>query len=65
MVTERVDPVELDNMRSRLIETEATMKDTKAALKRVEENYNTLKRSLDNMMNEFRPIKAKVVAAKL
>jgi hypothetical protein len=65
MVTERVDPAELDNMRSRLIDTEATMKDTKAALKRVEENYNSLKRSLDNMMNEFRPIKAKVVAAKL
>jgi hypothetical protein len=61
MVTERVDPVELDNMRSRLIDTKATMKDTK----RVEENYNTLKRSLDNMMNEFRPIKAKVVGAKL
>jgi hypothetical protein len=59
------DPAELDNMQARLIDTEATMKDTKAALKRVEDNYNTLKRSLDNTMNEIRPIKAKVIAAKL
>jgi hypothetical protein len=64
MVTERVDPAELDNMRTRLVDSEVVMKATKAALKRVEENYNTLKRSLDNMMKEFRPIKAKVVAAK-
>jgi hypothetical protein len=65
MVTEWVAPAELENMWTRLVDTESTMKDTKAALKRVEEIYNKLKRSLDNMMDEFRPIKVKVVGGKL
>jgi vacuolar-type H+-ATPase subunit D/Vma8 len=52
-------------MRARLADAKSTLKDTKTSMKRVEENYNTMKRSLDNLMNEFRPVKAKVAAAKL
>jgi hypothetical protein len=65
MVTERVDPAELEAMKTRLSDTDALLKDMKASNKRQEDNYNTLKRSLDNLMNEFRPVKAKVAAAKL
>jgi archaellum component FlaC len=65
MVTERVDPGELDSMRSRLADTESALKESKTSQKRSKENYNTLKRSLDNLMNDFRTVKAKVTAAKL
>jgi hypothetical protein len=52
-------------MKSRLADTDLLLKEMKLSNKRQEDNYNTLKRSLDNLMNEFRPVKAKVVAAKL
>jgi hypothetical protein len=65
MVTEWVDPSELTQLRTRVVGAETVCKDTKVALKWMEENYNTLKRSLDNLTNEFKPIKAKVVAAKI
>jgi hypothetical protein len=48
-----------------VVDAEAICKDTKAVLKRMEDNYNTLERSLDNLNNEFKPLKARVVAAKL
>jgi hypothetical protein len=65
MVTERVDPAELEAMKHRLADTDLLLKDMKATNKRHEDNCNTLKRSLDNLINEFRPVKAKVAAAKL
>jgi hypothetical protein len=65
MVTEWVDPSELTQLRTRIVDAETICKDTKVTLKRLEESYNTPKRSLDNLTNEFKPIKAKVVAAKI
>jgi vacuolar-type H+-ATPase subunit D/Vma8 len=52
-------------MRSRLADTESALKESKTSQKRSEENYNTLKRSVDNLMNDFLTVKAKVTAAKL
>jgi hypothetical protein len=54
MVTERVDPSELVILKAQVVDAEVICKDTKAALKRMEDNYNTLKRSLDNLDNEFK-----------
>jgi hypothetical protein len=65
MVTERVNPAELEAMKSRLADTDLLLKDMKATNKQHEDNYNTLKRSLNNLMNEFHLVKAKVAAAKL
>jgi hypothetical protein len=33
---------------------------TKVAMKKLEENYTNLKRTLDNLVNGFKPVKAKV-----
>jgi archaellum component FlaC len=60
MVTERVDPEELVELQSRLIASEKTTTQCTQAMKKMEENYNSLKRAFDNLQNEFRPIKAKV-----
>jgi hypothetical protein len=61
MVTERVDPEELVDLQSRLIESEnKTTTRCNQAMKKMEENYNLLKRAFDNLQNEFKPIKAKV-----
>jgi archaellum component FlaC len=65
MVTKRVDPAKLEAMKSRLADPDLLLKEMKVSNKRQEDNYNTLKRSLDNLMNEFRAVKAKVAAAKL
>jgi hypothetical protein len=34
----------------------------KGAMKKLEENYSNLKRTLDNLVNDFKPRKAKVQA---
>jgi hypothetical protein len=62
MVTERVDPEELVALQARLTVSEKTCTQTSQAMKRMEENYTLLKRALDNLQNEFKPVKAKVNA---
>jgi hypothetical protein len=65
MVTERVDPVELVHLQTCLTTAEAAHAKTNAEMKKVEDNYNSLKRNLDNLIAEFKPIKSRVVASKI
>jgi hypothetical protein len=65
MVTERVDPEELAHLQTRLATAEAAHAKTNMAMKKVEDNYNSLKRNLDNLITEFKPIKSRVVASKI
>jgi DNA repair ATPase RecN len=58
MVTERVDPEELAHLQTRLTMTKAAHTKTNAAMKKVEDNYNSLKRNLDNLIAEFKSIKS-------
>jgi hypothetical protein len=60
MVSERVDPTELKNMVTKMKTVEDENKAMKATLAKLEENYNTLKRSIDNVREDLKPIKAKV-----
>jgi hypothetical protein len=62
MVTERVDPEELIRMEERLAAVVAANTQAKVGMKKLEENHTALKRNLDNLMNDFNPIKAKVQA---
>jgi L-ascorbate metabolism protein UlaG (beta-lactamase superfamily) len=65
MVAEMVDPEELVRMEEKLGAATVAHTQTKVAMKKLEENYATLKRTLDNLVNDFKPIKAKEVQAKL
>jgi hypothetical protein len=60
MVTDRVDPEELMELQSRLVASEKTTSQCTQAMKKMEENYNSLKRAFDNLQNELKPIKVKV-----
>jgi hypothetical protein len=64
MVTERVDPEELlVALQARLTVSEKTCTQTSQALKKMEDNFTSLKRrAFDNLQNEFKPVKAKVNA---
>jgi archaellum component FlaC len=64
MVTERVDPEELVALQARLAVSEKACTQTNQSLKRMEENYNSLKRAFDNLQNDFKPVKAKVNSMK-
>jgi hypothetical protein len=62
MILERVDPDELVKVEEKLAAAVAANTQTKGAMQKLEENYSNLKRTLDNLVNDFKPIKTKVQA---
>jgi archaellum component FlaC len=57
-----VDPDELVKMEEKLAAATVANTQIKGAMKKLEENYSNLKGTLDNLVNDFKPIKAKVQA---
>jgi hypothetical protein len=62
VAAERVDPKELVRMEEKLGAGTVAHAQTKVAMKKLEENYTTLRRTLDKLVNNIKPIKAKVQA---
>jgi septal ring factor EnvC (AmiA/AmiB activator) len=60
MVSDWVDPAELKNMVTKMKTVEDENKAMQSTLAKLEENYNALKQSIDNIREDVKPIKAKV-----